>query len=334
MALYTLTDFGAVSLLRYETFTWAIFVQFESAFDRGVAAALSLALVALAAAILAVEALARGRARYHGVGPGVTAEPRRAQLGRWTIPALGFMAGLGALALVGPMGVLVYWVGRGLAAGEAVIGVWEPLLNSVLVSSLAALAAALASLPVAALVVRYPSRFAWAIERATYTGFALPGLVVAISLVFFAVNLARPLYQTLLLLVLAYVVLFFPAMLAAVRASLAQVRPNVEDAARTLGRSRVATLIHVTLPLIWPGIASGIGLVFLLTMKELPATLILGPIGFKTLATVTWSAASEAFFARAAMSALLIVLAAGVPLLLLRLRMGRAPSTAAPPARH
>ena len=334
VALYTLTDFGAVSLLRYETFTWAIFVQFESAFDRGVAAALSLALVALAAAILAVEALARGRARYHGVGPGVTAEPRRAQLGRWTIPALGFLAGLGALALVGPMGVLVYWVGRGLAAGEAVIGVWEPLLNSVLVSSLAALAAALASLPVAALVVRYPSRFAWAIERATYTGFALPGLVVAISLVFFAVNLARPLYQTLLLLVLAYVVLFFPAMLAAVRASLAQVRPNVEDAARTLGRSRVATLIHVTLPLIWPGIASGIGLVFLLTMKELPATLILGPIGFKTLATVTWSAASEAFFARAAMSALLIVLAAGVPLLLLRLRMGRAPSPAAPPARR
>ncbi len=330
VALYTLTDFGAVSLLRYETFTWAIFVQFESAFDRGLAAALSLALVALAAAILAVEALARGRARFHGVGPGVTAEPRRAHLGRWMLPALGFMAALGALALVGPMGVLVYWVGRGLAAGEAVIGVWEPLLNSVLVAALAALAAAVASLPVAALVVRYPSRFAWLIERATYTGFALPGIVVAISLVFFAVNLARPLYQTLLLLVLAYVVLFFPAMLAAVRTSLAQVRPNVEDAARTLGRSPIATLLHVTLPLIWPGIASGIGLVFLLTMKELPATLILGPIGFKTLATTTWSAASEAFFARAAMSALLIVLAAGVPLLLLRLRMGRAPRQAAP----
>ncbi len=334
VALYTLTDFGAVSLLRYETFTWAIFVQFESAFNRGLAAALSLVLVGFAAVILAAEAMARGRARFHGVGPGTTGEPTRIPLGRWMIPAFGFMAALAALALVGPMGVLAYWVGRGVAAGETLVGVGDLLLNSLLVAALAALAAAAASLPVAALVVRYPSRFAWAIERATYTGFALPGIVVAIALVFFAVNLARPLYQTLLLLILAYVVLFFPAMLAAVRASLAQVRPSLEDAARTLGRSPIATLLHVTLPLIWPGIASGIGLVFLLTMKELPATLILGPIGFKTLATATWSAASEAFFARAALTALVIVFASGVPLLLLRLRMGQAPGQGPPPARQ
>ena len=90
----------------------------------------------------------------------------------------------------------------------------------------------------------------------------------------------------------------------------------------------------MTLPLIWPGIAAGIGLVFLLTMKELPATLILGPIGFKTLATATWSAASEAFFARAALTALVIVFASGVPLLLLRLRMGQAPGQDPPPARQ
>ena len=334
VALYTLTDFGAVSLLRYETFTWAIFVQFESAFNRGLAAALSLVLVGFAAVILAAEAMARGRARFHGVGPGTTGEPARIPLGRWMIPAFGFMAALAALALVGPMGVLAYWVGRGVAAGETLVGVGDLLLNSLLVAALAALAAAAASLPVAALVVRYPSRFAWVIERATYTGFALPGVVVAIALVFFAVNLARPLYQTLLLLILAYVVLFFPAMLAAVRASLAQVRPSLEDAARTLGRPPIATLLQVTLPLIWPGIAAGIGLVFLLTMKELPATLILGPIGFKTLATATWSAASEAFFARAALTALVIVFASGVPLLLLRLRMGQAPGQDPPPARQ
>jgi len=334
VALYTLTDFGAVSLLRFETFTWAIFVQFESGFNRGLAAALSLVLVGLAAVILAAEAQARGRARFHGVGPGVAAEPRRIPLGRWMIPAVGCMAALATLALVGPMGVLAYWVGRGVAAGETLVGVGDLVLNSLLVAALAAFAAALASLPVAALVVRYPSRFAWAIERASYTGFALPGVVVAIALVFFAVNLARPLYQTLLLLILAYVVLFFPAMLAAVRAALAQVRPSLEEASRTLGRSRMATLLQITLPLIWPGIAAGSGLVFLLTMKELPATLILGPIGFKTLATATWSAASEAFFARAAMTALVIVFASGVPLLLLRLRLGQAPGQGPPPARQ
>ena len=90
VALYTLTDFGAVSLLRYETFTWAIFVQFESAFNRGLAAALSLVLVGFAAVVLAAEALARGRARFHGVGPGTTGEPTRVPLGRWMIPAFGF----------------------------------------------------------------------------------------------------------------------------------------------------------------------------------------------------------------------------------------------------
>ena len=323
VALYTLTDFGAVSLLRYETFTWAIFVQFESAFDRGVAAALSLALVALAAIILAGEAITRHRAKYHGVGPGVESGPRLTHLGRWKIPSIAFLAVLVLVSLVGPLSVLGYWVVRGVGMGQVLVASWEPLVNSVFVSTLAAVATAAAALPVAALIVRYPSRFAWLIERATYTGFALPGVVVAISLVFFAVNLAGPLYQTLPLLIVAYVVLFFPAMLAAIRTSLVQVRPSIEDAARTLGKSPIATLIQVTLPLIWPGIAAGMGLVFLLTMKELPATLILGPIGMKTLATATWSAASEAFFAQAALPALLTVVAAGVPLMFLRFQMRR-----------
>ena len=323
VALYTLTDFGAVSLLRYETFTTAIFVQFESAFNRSMTAVLSIVLVAFAAVLLVGEAFTRHRSRYHGVGPGAVPESPRVPLGRLAIPAILFMTTLVGISLVIPIGVLAYWAGRGLAAGEELTSVWEPMINSVFVSGIAAGGAVVAALPVAALIVRHPSRFAWVIERATYVGFALPGVVVAISLVFFAVHVARPLYQSLALLILGYVVLFFPAMLGAVRTSLVQVRPNIEDAARTLGRSFLATLVQVTLPLIRPGIAAGLGLVFLLTMKELPATLILGPIGFKTLATVTWSAASEAFFAQAALPALVLVLAAGLPLLVLRFRMGR-----------
>ena len=84
MALYTLSDFGAVSLLRYETFTWAIFLQYDSALDRTLAATMSLALVAIALGLVAAEALTRGRARYFRSDPGATGPGSRVRLGRWT----------------------------------------------------------------------------------------------------------------------------------------------------------------------------------------------------------------------------------------------------------
>ncbi len=329
VALYTLSDFGAVSLLRFETFTWAIFVQYESAFDRSIAAALSLVLVAVALFILVGESLTRGRARYHAPGPGSGRRVEIVRLGwkRW--PAAAALAVLALAALVLPIAVLLVWLTRGIAAGVEFGNLWEPLRNSVYVSALAAFGAAVTSIPVAALLVRYPGRFAWLVERVSYIGFVLPGMAVAIGLVFFGVNFARPFYQTLGLLILAYVVLFFPTMLGAVRSALLQVNPRLEEAARVLGRTPIQTLLSVTLPLVKPGIFAGAALVFLLTMKELPATLILGPIGFTTLATETWSAASEAFFARAAAPALLTIVASSLPLAFLLLR-GRS-SEIAPP---
>ena len=329
VALYTLSDFGAVSLLRFETFTWAIFVQYESAFDRSIAAALSLALVAVALFILVSESLTRGRARYHAPGPGGGRRVAIVRLGWMRWPAAGGLAVLALAALLLPIAVLLVWLTRGIAAGVEFGDLWEPLRNSTYVSALAAFGAALTSIPVAALLVRYPSRFAWLVERVSYIGFALPGMAVAIGLVFFGVNFARPLYQTMGLLILAYVVLFFPTMLGTVRSALLQVNPRLEEAARVLGRTPIQTLRSVTLPLVRPGIFAGAALVFLLTMKELPATLILGPIGFTTLATETWSAASEAFFARAAAPALLTIGASSLPLAFLLLR-GRS-SEIAPP---
>jgi iron(III) transport system permease protein len=116
------------------------------------------------------------------------------------------------------------------------------------------------------------------------------------------------------LLILAYGILFLPAAVGAVRTSLLQASPRLEEAARSLGRTPLQVFISITLPVVRPGILAGASLVFLLTMKELPATLILSPIGFKTLATSIWGAASEAFFAQAAAPALLLILASSVPL--------------------
>ena len=204
------------------------------------------------------------------------------------------------------MAVLCYWVVRGLAAGETLDPVGDHGELGVRVGAgggggRGGVAAG------AVLAVRRPGLWSGLLERCSYTGFALPGIVVALSLVFFGLRVAPGLYQTTGLLVLAYVVLFLPVALGPIRASLLQVSPRLEEAARTMGRSPSQAAWSVVLPLIRPALLAAGALVFLVTMKELPATLILSPVGFKTLGTATWSAASEAFFARAAVPALLLV---------------------------
>jgi iron(III) transport system permease protein len=320
VALYTLSDFGAVSLLRYQTFTFAIFIQFESALDVSTAAALSLVLVVLAITLLALESWNRGKGRYYRTTPGSPRQSRPVSLGRWRWPLAGLVGIIVVLALIVPMSTLVFWVVRGLGAGEPFKNLWSALIGTLGVSFAAALVAALVGIPVAVLSVRFPSRTSSALERLTFIGFALPGVPVALAFVFFATALARPIYQTTFLLVLAYVLLFLPAAVGAIQVSLRQVSPRLEEAARGLGKTSFQAFTSVTLPLLSRGVAAGAALVFLLAMKELPATLILAPIGFDTLATSVWGAASEAFYARAAMPALFLVVTASVPMAVIAIR--------------
>ena len=323
VALYTLRDFGAVSLLRYETFTWAIYIQYQTSFDRMAAAALSMVLVGVAVVILFIEVRSRGRARYHRSTVGSTRPPARTRLGRWRWPAFGFCTLVVLLSLIMPISVLGYWLIRGISAGEPFQVIWSSALNSGYVAMLAAIVTVVAALPVAILAVRYSGRLSGLLERTTYIGFALPGIVIAMALVFFGANYATPIYQTLGLLIFAYVILFLPQAVGAIRSGLLQINPRLEEAARSLGRTPRQTLTTVTLPLVRPAILAGAALVFLTTMKELPATLLLSPIGFKTLATSIWSATSEAFFARAAVPALLLILISSVPIAFLVIRERR-----------
>ena len=320
VALYTLSDFGAVSLLRYETFTWAIYQQYQSALDRSAAALLSLVLVGLAAVILLAEAHSRGRMRYYRVGAGAPRLSSLARIGRWRWPAVALCALVLSAAVVVPMAVLGYWLARGLSAGEPLALLWSEARNSAYLSTVAAAAAVACSIPVATLAVRYSGAFSSAVKFLSFAVYGLPGIVVALSLVFFGAAFAGPLYQTAWLLVAAYVVLFLPVALGAIRASLLQVNPKLEDASRGLGKTSFQTTLAVTLPLLRPGLLTAAALVFLVTMKELPATLILGPLGFKTLATSIWSASSEAFFAQAAAPALMLILISSVPTAVLMLR--------------
>lgn len=312
VALYTLSDFGAVSLLQFDSFTRAIYLQYTASFDRSVAAVLALLLVVLTFVILTVESRARSQARYYRSSSGAVRPPAPVKLGRWRLPALAFCAAVTALALALPLGVIGFWLVRGLAAGEELKLGLAVVFNSLTASGLAALAAALAAVPVAVLVVRFPGRLSGWLARGAYLGYALPGVVIALSLVFFGANHATFLYQTLALLVFAYVVRFLPQAVGSTRASLLQISPRLEEAARSLGRTPGQAMLSITAPLLRPGLLTGLALVFLTGMKELPATLLLGPTGFGTLATRIWSATEGAFFARAAAPALILVLVSAV----------------------
>ncbi len=307
VALYTLSDFGAVSLLQFNAFTREIFIQYSAALDRTAAAALALMLVALTLVILMLESRTRGRAWHHRAGTGTARRPAPTPLGPWRYPALAACVLIAIMGLGIPVLVTAYWLLRGWHAGARFGAQGELILNSMTASGLAAAACAAAALPVALYAVRHPSRISRAIERCAYLGHALPGIVVALALVFFGARFAPWLYQSLFMLVLAYAILFLPLALGAVRATLLQISPRTEEAARTLGRTRRQVFFAVTLPQLRPGLFTGMALVFLTCMKELPATLILGPTGFHTLATRIWGATEEAFFARAAAPALILV---------------------------
>ena len=323
VGLYTLSDFGAVSLLRYETFTWAIFSQYESSLDRTLGAGLSLVLVLLALGWVALEFLTRGRSRYYSTSSGTTRPSPTIALGKWKWPSIGFCALITTTGLGLPVGILLYWVVRGVMAGEPLDPLWIAARNSVYVSALASVAATAAALPVGLLSVRHPGMLSGTLERLGYVSFALPGIAIALALVFFGANYAGVIYQTIGLLLLGYVALFLSPALGAVRTTLLQMNPRIEEAARSLGRNPLGAFASVTVPAARPGIVAGASLVFLLTMKELPATLILSPTGFTTLATSVWSFTSEAFFARAAMPSLLLIVLSGIPLALLMLRERR-----------
>ena len=169
---------------------------------------------------------------------------------------------------------------------------------------------------VAILALRYPSRASRGLERAAYLANALPGIAIALALVFFAARYLPSVYQTLALLVFAYAVRFLPQALSGAESALQRVDPRLEEAARGLGRGRLATLAAVTVPLARPGLLAGAALVFLSAMKELPATLLLRPIGFETLATEVWTLAQVGAYSRAALPALVLI-ALSLPVLAL-----------------
>lgn len=334
VALYCVRDFGAVNLLQYGTFTRVIFNRYQ-AFRLDEAAAMALLLVGLTTVLLWLDFRTRGRARYTRLSAGCARRSTPTRLGAWKLPALIFAGLVVLLALVVPAGGLAYWLWRGLnqdwlvrdlAVAQSNVGALaslvRPAWHSFAVSLGAALLTVALALPVSVLAVRKTGRVSSLLERLTYTSAALPGIVVALAFVFLGANYAPALYQTLPMLLAAYAVLYLPQAVGSERTVLLQVSPKLEEAGRSLGGRPWSVFRRVTLPLVRPGLLAAGAMVFLSVMKELPATLILSPIGFDTLARQVWTNIGEAFFARAALPTLLLVLLSSVPLALFTLRDG------------
>lgn len=323
VALYAVRDFGAVSIMRYDTFTRVIYTQYRSAMDRGGAAALALLLIVVAMLILIAERRARGAPRAVAA---TVRTPRRMSLiplGRSAWPAFAACAAVALVALAVPGAVLVVWIMRGLSAGISLgsgLDVAAATGRSVLAGGLAALATVVAALPIAWLCARDRGRLGRVAEAVGHIGYALPGVAVALAFAFFGARWAGALYQSLWILIVAYVVLFLPLAADPTRAAVLRVDKRLEAAARGLGRGPLAAFRSITLPLVAPGIGAGAALVFLNAVKELPATLILGPYGYSTLATMVWSRVSEAYFAQAAIPALLLILISSLPTAALTMR--------------
>ena len=306
VALYTLSDFGTPAIMRFDVFTRVIYV-WSGAAQQDVATLLSLVLMGVTVLIIAAESrLATGDADGYAGGPG---RGGRYRLGRWRWVAAGFATLVATLALLLPVGILLMWLfreGPAYAAGGFDFE-WRYALNSVYVSLLAAGVAVIASVPVGYLSARRPTSLAWVLDRATYVGYAVPGVVIGLALVSFSLDVAPGFYRTIPVLVFAYVVRFVPQAVGATRASVLQVDRGLLEAARTLGRPPTAAFRRVVLPLIAPGLSAGAALVFLTTMKELPATLLLAPPGYDTIVTFIWRVRAAGYYGEAAIPALLLV---------------------------
>jgi iron(III) transport system permease protein len=321
VALYTMSDFGVPAILRLDVLTRDIFISYRSSFDGTRPAALGLVLVALTLVIVWGEGRSRGRAAQARIGSGAARRHQPIVLSRWaSVAALGWLCAVAGLALGVPIVSLAYWIARGSSAGLDLGALGSAAASTVSVAALGALLTTALAVPVGVLAARYRTSGVRLLEQASYAGHALPGLVVALSLVFFGVRYAQPIYQRTPLLVLAYAVLFLPAAVGAVRASVSQAPPVLEEMARSLGRSPGRVLRDVTLPLAGPGVAAGAALVFLTVMKELPATLLLRPTGMETLATRLWANTEVGSYAAAAPYGALLILLAALPTFLLGYR--------------
>ena len=335
----TLSDFGTVQHFAVDTFTTGIFRTWFGLGDPAAAAQLAAILMVFVFAVLFMERWSRRAARYHHTTtryrplPGYRLRSWRALL------AAGFCLAPILFGFLLPAGVLLVWAvetSDTIFTRDFVDLAWHTIL---LAGSAAIIAVAIA------VILAYGNRIGGSRlttigSRIASIGYAVPGSVIAVGVLLpfawidnsvdawmrdaFGISTGLLLSGTIVALLFAYLVRFLAISFNTVEASLAKVTPNMDSAARTLGARPSKTLLSVHAPMMWGGLLTAGLLVFVDVMKELPATLIMRPFDFNTLAVRTFELASDEQLAEAAGPALAIVLVGIIPVVLLSAAIARA----------
>jgi iron(III) transport system permease protein len=328
-----LADFGTVATFGYRTLTEAIYRVWYGMFERIAAAQLASLLLVAAVALLLLEQALRGRARFvqsQRRGPGTS---RRRLPGGPAALATGGCTLVLTVAFLVPVGQLVLWARDAAAGGRTVVPAFGTVLaNTVGLAVAAALLTCVLALALGYAARLHPTAAVRFVTRGIGMGYALPGSVIAVGVLIPLARLDHALATAsewllgrpagLLLtgsaaaLVFAYAVRFLAVSLQTLEASLVKIPPSFDDAARSLGAGVGGTLARVHLPLMRGGVLTALVLVFVETVKEMPATLLLRPLGFDTLAVAVWERTAESQWAEASVPALAIVAAGLLPVFL------------------
>lgn len=309
VALYALSDFGAVAAMRFDAFTWVIFGAYRAGFNPSRAAVLASVLIVVALVLVVFESASRGAA-VRTVSNRSISQAHYVKVNQLLMQSM--LGVIVAVSLVFPVWRVVTWV-WGSFKSSSIAPMMESVWASLRYSLVAALVTVLLALPAALLASRFKSRGAKIIEGATFVTHALPGIVIGISMVFVGVNALRPIYLEAPLLILAYVVLFIPLAVASLRAALDQIPKTLDEVARSLGSSPIGVLRRVSFPLVLPSVGAAVALITLAAMKELPVTMLLHPTGVDTIATRLWTYTSVSDYAAAGPYALAMLLFVAVP---------------------
>lgn len=320
-----LADFGAVAVFNYDTFTTAIYKAWYGFFSIEVAAQLASLLLLFVALALFTERYTRGRARFFQAGTG----GHRIRLGgarAWL--ATGFAALVLGVAFVIPLFQLIWWVAWH-SIGDLDTRYLDLLLRTVALGAMAALITVTIALLLAYARRAQPDWLTRRAVAASTLGYALPGsvLAVAVMLVFtwldntlvdlFGLEAGGWLASSVVALLVAYSIRFMAVAFSSVDAALEQIRPSIPEAARSLGAGTGRLLRRVYVPMLRPGLLAGALLVCVDVMKEMPATLLMRPFGWDTLAVRIFELTSEGEWERAALPAVTLVLVGLLPVILL-----------------
>jgi iron(III) transport system permease protein len=312
IVLHVLGDFGVVSLMRFETFSSAIYTQYIGSLDRVYAAWLALVLLVLTVGILAIEGVAMRRV-FLSRNSKNTRQATQLNWGVWAHLAVVPLGIYAALAVLLPMVTALHWMIREPPSlfYNPLMELAQAALGTVSAALPAAILSAVCALPLAYLAVRYQTRFSAWLERSSYLGYATPPLALALALIFVTLRVFPGMYQTLWLLIFAYTVHFLAESIGPIRSQLHQTPVRLEEAGRSLGLSGLAVLWRVLVPLLARGVLAAMALAFLSAAKELPLTTLLAPPGFESLAKNVYGYTSEAMFGKAAPHALALMLLSG-----------------------